>query len=69
MPGDVWALPDGYLSWKLSLTCRNKGEENVLIMFQIPARDLFDDGLLLSTSQLSQTVEESASRSVEDKSS
>ena len=35
---------------------RNKGEENVLLVFEIPARGLFGGSLLLSASQLCQSV-------------
>lgn len=63
MPRDVWALADGYLSRKLSLMHGNQGEENVLLVFHIPEWGLSGDSLLLSTSQLCRSVEESASRS------
>lgn len=36
MLGDAWASADGYLSVKLSLSTETLGEQNVLLMFQMP---------------------------------
>lgn len=33
---DAWASADGYLSVKLSLSTEISGEQNVLLMFQMP---------------------------------
>lgn len=43
MLGDAWASADGYLSVKLSLSTETLGEQNVLLMFQMP-----EWGLVLS---------------------